>query len=301
MKWWWCTWQNTPGRPGWWRRPDSRGGSGGRWPRRPGRRSRPAAAAVRASSARRRPGGSVRWCGRRLRQAVAPADRADLRAAAQRQDLPGGQRRAVAGLPAGGAPAACPASVAGRLTGRRAARLPRCPARQVRPGGGRRPGRVLGGGGPGGILQGGLGEGLVFDQDGDVRGRAVAFGACPPSRAALQAATRPSIRRCAAVRASAWPPGGPNASRRSGRSHSDTASPQVPDSMPVLSRVRPNDRSRRSHRRFSRSSAAPGQPGRPPRPRTAGTGRYPGRAHDPVTPAPREWRRRCRPGRRWCG
>jgi hypothetical protein len=37
-------------------------------------------------------------------------------------------------------------------------------------------------------------------------------GADPPSRAALQAATRPSIRRCAAVRVSSCPAGGLNAS-----------------------------------------------------------------------------------------
>ena len=83
-------------------------------------------------------------------------------------------------------------------------------------------------------------------------------GADPPSSAALHAATRPSIRRCAAVRVSSCPAGGLNASAAVRTISYDTASPSDPDNTPVLSRVSPNDKCRLSQRFFSRSSAAPG-------------------------------------------
>ena len=193
--------------PGWWRRPGSRGGCGGRWPRRPAPRSRASGSAGRGLPAR----GAVRGFG-----AGGPADA---------EGRPSPQRIAPIWAPQH------------RARTWRAVRNVPCP---VWPGGGPliSPGRGAGAGWPGGRWP------APTDRPALARPRpappvtwAVApglpaawarvssltrtvmcgaapcrSGAVPASRAALQAATRPSIRRCAAVRPSPCPPGGLNAS-----------------------------------------------------------------------------------------
>jgi hypothetical protein len=82
--------------------------------------------------------------------------------------------------------------------------------------------------------------------------------AVPESRAAWQAAVSPSIRRCAAVRVSSVPSGGPKACTAVLMISADSVSPHAPVIVPAWSRVRPKDRCRRSNRLRSRSSAAVG-------------------------------------------
>ncbi len=80
----------------------------------------------------------------------------------------------------------------------------------------------------------------------------------PESRAAWQAAVRPSIRRWAEVRESSAPPGGPNASAAVLMISSESGSPQAPLMVPTSSRVRPKLRYRRSNRLRWRSSTPSG-------------------------------------------
>ena len=91
-------------------------------------------------------------------------------------------------------------------------------------------------------VPGGAGQGVFVDHDAQVRGGAVPGPAVPASRAAWQAAVRPSIRRCAAVRVSSVPRGSQHTYTAVLMISADAPSPHAPEMVPVSSRVMPNDR-----------------------------------------------------------
>ena len=136
------------------------------------------------------------------------------------------------------------------------------------------------------------GQGLFVDHDAEVRAAPCRVPAVPASRAAWQAAVRPSIRRCAAVRVSSVPRGGPNVCTAVLMISSDSPSPHARNGAGLVQ----GDAERQVtawNRLRSRSSARPGRPGRsgPPPGDAAGPGPAlesptgPGERPHPAAPA----------------
>ena len=225
-------------------RPTPRGGRRASGSRRPARRS-----------PGRGPGGRSAWC--RARSAPAARPRPARRTPARttcatpgrvpRHRGPVPRPREPPGLP-GRPPLPARAGAAAVLGAGRACRAWR-PVRPAPATGRRR--------GPGGVLDGGLARVSSLT-------RMLMCGAAPCRPARCRRPGRPCRRRSGRPSAAAprcgcpRPPGGPNTSAAVRMISSDTASPQLPDSMPAPSSVSPNDRCRLSQRRFSRSSAASG-------------------------------------------